>query len=171
MPELSTNLAQPELKDRARAGDSAEGAQRRGGNGEKARQENLRLPRLLVESSDMTPSSGSLRFAAGRRCQKWPRFRLGIVLPHSSRSRKRRRKIHSCFGVTCRMRGHFSGNVSEQPRPLGAVGCSVWFDCFFIYAPASVNSGRKARRRWWDQNLNRVPTRIAPKTSVLHSLP
>jgi hypothetical protein len=171
MPELSTNLAQPELKDRARAGDSAEGAQRRGGNGEKARQENLRLPRLLVESSDMTPSSGMPSSGTfGCSCARNPHT-FTIVLPHSSRSRKRRRKIHSCFGVTCRMRGHFSGNVSEQPRPLGAVGCSVWFDCFFIYAPASVNSGRKARRRWWDQNLNRVPTRIAPKTSVLHSLP
>jgi hypothetical protein len=36
MSELSTNLAQPELKDRARAVDSVEGAQRRGWTGEKA---------------------------------------------------------------------------------------------------------------------------------------
>jgi hypothetical protein len=34
MSELSTNLAQPELKDWARAVDSVEGAQPRGWNGE-----------------------------------------------------------------------------------------------------------------------------------------
>jgi hypothetical protein len=61
MPELSTNLAQPELKDRARADDSVEGAKRCGWKGEKARQENPGPPRRLVESSDMTPSSGSNR--------------------------------------------------------------------------------------------------------------